>query len=82
MSDFPALPFLSCEGYVMAKILYRIVAEVPGSYAVEVKDHGLLVHFELGFMPETEAEAWVATQANPTRGIDQWEHQIEQPRRR
>jgi hypothetical protein len=28
------------------------------------------------------AEAWAAEQAKATRGIDQWERQIEQPRRR
>jgi len=66
----------------MAKILYRIVAEVPGSYAVEVKDHGSLVHFESGFATEAEAETWVAAQARATRGIDQWERQVDLPGRR
>jgi len=66
----------------MAKILYRIVAEVPSSYAVEVKDHGSLVHFESGFATETEAEAWVAAQAKATSGIDQWERRPDPPRRR
>jgi len=66
----------------MAKILYRMVPEVPGSYAVEVKDHGSLVHFESGFRTEAEAEAWVAAQAKATSGIDQWERRPDLPRRR
>ena len=66
----------------MAKILYRIVAEVPVGYAVEVKDHGSLVHFESGFATEGEAEAWVATQAKATKGIDRWERKADRPQKR
>jgi len=65
----------------MAKILYRVVPEGSHSCAVEVTDRGRLRHFESGFATEAEAEAWAAEQAKATRGIDQWERQIEQPRR-
>jgi len=82
LSGFPALPFLSREGSVMAQILYRIVPEGSHSYAVEVTDRGRLLHFESGFATEAEAEAWVAAQAKATRGIDQWERRPDLPRRR
>jgi hypothetical protein len=60
----------------VAKIPYRIVAEVPGGYAVEVKDDGSLVHFESGSAAEGEAETWAADQAKATRGIDQWSAEL------
>jgi hypothetical protein len=69
----PGPPLHRLRGQFVAQILYRIVAEVPGSYAVEVTDRGTFRHFESGFPTEAEAEAWAAEQAKATRGIDQWE---------
>jgi hypothetical protein len=80
-SGFPALIGISWGAGLMAKFLYRIVCEGSSSCAVEVTDGGTLRHIGSGFQTEAEAEAWATAQGKATRGIDQWERQIDQPRR-
>jgi hypothetical protein len=60
-------------GGFMAKIVYRVAFHHAGGYAVEiVVGRREIERVQSGFKTQAEAEAWVAAQAEATKGTDQW----------
>ena len=57
----------------MAKILFRILPQGEGDYAVEVTEPGDPAYTVTGFKSEEEAEAWVADRQFSAKGADRWE---------
>ena len=56
----------------MAKILFRILPQGEGDYAVEVTEPGDPAYTVTGFKSEAEAEAWVADRQFSGKVADQW----------
>ena len=55
------------------KILYRIIPQEDGTYAIEVTERRGQPYMITGFKTEISAEAWVADRAG--KSMDQWQRQ-------
>ena len=65
----------------MAKILFRILTQDDGSFAVEVTEPGDPAYTVPGFRTEAEAEGWVADRQFAAKGADRWERLPDAERR-
>jgi len=65
----------------MAKILFRILPQGDGDYAVEITEPDVPAYTITGFKSEAEAEAWVADRQFAAKDADRWERLPDAERR-